>query len=55
MGLHNAQYIKVAVKLGQNRANLFFVRLGRSKKWRVLLTTDLILGFAKLMEIHHIR
>ena len=50
-----AIYIKVPVYFGGIRVNLFFVRLGRCNDWKLLLTTDLSLGFNKLMEIYHIR
>ena len=52
---HNARYIKVAVNYGNNRVNIFFIRLGRSKKWKAIMTTDLGINFNRLMEIYHIR
>ena len=50
-----AKYINVPVYFGDIRVNLFFVRLGRCNDWKLLLTTDLSLGFNKMMEIYHIR
>lgn len=35
--------------------NLFFVKLGASDKWKLLLTNDLQLTFNKLMEVYQVR
>jgi hypothetical protein len=50
-----AQYIKVPCIYQGIRLNLFFVRMGRCKTWRLLATTNLSLIFIKLMEIYQIR
>lgn len=50
-----AHYIKVAALYQDIRVNMYFVRLGRTKKWRLLVTTNLSLSFEKLIEIYKIR
>lgn len=50
-----AQYIKVNCFYKGIRVNLFFVRMGKCKTWHLLLTSDLDIGFVKLMEAYQIR
>jgi hypothetical protein len=50
-----SQYIKVACKYKGIRVNLFFVKMGRSGNWHLLLTTNLNLSFIELMEVYQIR
>jgi hypothetical protein len=50
-----ARYIKVTCKYKGIRVNLFFVKMGRSSNWHLLLTTNLSLDFIKLMETYQIR
>ena len=50
-----SQYIKVACFYQGIRVNLFYIKMGKSTKWHLLLTTDLNLNFVKLMEIYQIR
>ena len=50
-----SKYIKVACKYRGIRANLFFVKMGRSGNWHLLLTTDLNLNFISLMKVYQIR
>jgi hypothetical protein len=50
-----AQYIKVACFYNGIRTNLFFVRMGKCKTWRLIATTDLSLSFIQLMEVYQIR
>jgi len=50
-----AQYIRVKCCYKGIRVNLFFVRMGRSTSWHLLLTTDLGLSFIQVMEIYQIR
>jgi hypothetical protein len=52
---YNAAYIRVPVWYDNRRVNLFFVRLGSGKKWKVFITNDLDLTFNKLFEVYHIR
>ena len=50
-----AKYIKVTCKYKEIRVNLFFVKIGRSDNWHLLLTTNLDLNFIDLMEVYQIR
>lgn len=50
-----AKYIKVTCKYKGIRVNLFFVKMGRSSNWHLLLTTNLNLSFIELMEVYQIR
>lgn len=50
-----AQYIKVPCFYKGIRLNLFYVRMGKCKTWRLLVTTDLGLSFIRLMEVYQIR
>jgi len=50
-----SKYIKVACKYRGIRVNLFFVKMGRSGNWHLLLTTDLNLNFIRLMQVYQIR
>lgn len=50
-----AQYIKVPCFYKNIRINLFFVRMGKCKTWRLMSTTDLSLSFIELMEVYQIR
>jgi len=50
-----AKYIKVTCKYKGIRVNLFFVKMGRSQNWHLLLTTNLTLNFIDLMGVYQIR
>ena len=50
-----AKYIKVTCKYKEIRVNLFFVKIGRSDNWHLLLTTNLDLNFIDLMGVYQIR
>ena len=50
-----AKYIKVTCRYKGIRVNLFFVKMGRSGNWHLLLTTNLNLSFIELMEVYQIR
>jgi IS4 transposase len=50
-----AQYIKVKCFYKGIRVNLFYVRMGCCKTWKLVLTTDLEISFIKLMEVYQIR
>jgi len=50
-----ARYIKVKCLYKGTRVNLFYVRMGCCKTWKLLLTTDLEISFIKLMEVYQIR
>lgn len=50
-----SHYIKLPAKYQGIRVNMFFIRMGRSTTWRLLITTDLSLSFKRLLEIYQIR
>ncbi len=50
-----SKYIKVECNYDGVRVNLFFIKMGKSKHWHLLLTTDLKLTFIKLIEVYQIR
>ena len=50
-----AKYIKVTCKYKGIRVNLFFVKIGRTQNWHLLLTTNLTLNFIDLMKVYQIR
>lgn len=52
---HNSKYIKIPVQYDGLRVNLFFIKMGQSARWKLLLTTDLSLNFQKLMDIYQLR
>ncbi|MCP3928245.1 MAG: transposase, partial [Bacteroidetes bacterium] len=52
---HKAQYIKIPVTIDGIRINLFFVKIGRCRTWKLLVTTDLKMNFQKLMNVYQIR
>jgi len=52
---HKSRYIKVPVTYGDVRINLFFVKMGKCNSWKLLITTDLTIGFQKLMDVYQIR
>lgn len=50
-----AKHIKITCKYKGVRVNLFFVKMGRSGNWHLLITTNLNLNFIDLMEVYQIR
>lgn len=52
---HKAKYLKVPVVYGDVRINLFFIKMGRFSGWKLLVTTDLTIGFQKLMDVYQVR
>jgi len=50
-----AKYIRVTCKYKDIRVNLFFVKMGRSQNWHLLLTNNLTLNFIDLMKVYQIR
>jgi hypothetical protein len=52
---HKSKYIKAQVTYGDIRINLFFVKMGKCNSWKLLITTDLTMGFQKLMDVYQIR
>lgn len=52
----NAYYIELLVNYSNiGTVKLFFIRLSKRSKWRLLLTTDLELTFLQAMKIYNIR
>lgn len=52
---YKAKYIKVRVDYQGVGAVLFFVNIGKGENWRLLVSTDVNIGFNKLMEVYKIR
>lgn len=50
-----SDYIKVHCTYKGIRVNLFYMRMGKSNNWKLLVTTDLSLTFIKIMELYQIR
>ena len=50
-----AKYIKVTCKYKGIRVNLFFVKLGKSVNWHLLLTTNLTSSFLEIFKVYQIR
>lgn len=50
-----AHYIKVQSTYKGIRVNMFYVKMGRSNDWKLLVTTDLNLNFIQLLEVYKIR
>lgn len=52
---HKSQYISLVVDYKGNPVRLYFVKYKNSKKWTLLLTTDLTLSFVQTLELYQIR
>ena len=52
---YKARYVKVPVRYNGTRINLFFIKLGQARDWKLLATTDLGMSFQKLMATYQIR
>lgn len=50
-----AHYIKISCYYKDIRMNLFFVRMGKSKTWRLISTNNLTLSFVDVIDIYQIR
>ena len=50
-----AHYIKLNATYQGVRVNMFFVKIGRSSSWHLLVTTDLNINFTKLFDVYKIR
>ena len=53
--LGKAKYIKVQAEYQGVRVVLFFINIGKRENWRLLVSTDVNIGFNKLMEVYKIR
>jgi len=52
---YKSEYMRVDALYKGTQVRLFYIKYKRSKNWKLLLTTDLSLSFAKTMELYHIR
>jgi hypothetical protein len=52
---YRCSYATVDVTLGKNRVRLFFCKRGKNEKWRVILTTNTELSFARAYEVYSMR
>jgi len=52
---YKSQYMRVDAVYKDTPVRLFYIKYKRSNNWKLLLTTDLSLSFAKAMELYHIR
>lgn len=52
---YRCHYATVTATLGNREVKLFFCRLGKSDKWRILLTTNVKLDFLSAYEIYAMR
>jgi len=52
---YHSKYIQITVAFDKQPIQLFFVKMGRTKKWKLLATTNLALDFIKLFELYQIR
>lgn len=53
--LLRCQYFSVNAKLGGRKVKLFFCRMGKNERWRLLVTTDLNLDFVRAYQIYSMR
>lgn len=51
----HCQYFHVDAKLGKRDVRLFFCRTGKHRRWRLIVTTDLSLDFARAYRIYAMR
>ena len=52
---YHCRYAEIKVMLGKHSVKLFFCKRGRNEPWKVLLTTDMKLGFIRAYEIYSMR
>ena len=52
---YKSKYIKIRASYKGIKVNLFYIKMGKSKTWRLLVTTDLALNFNQLIELYQIR
>ncbi len=51
----HCQYFHVDAKLGDRDVRLFFCRMSKHQRWRLIVTTDISLDFAKAYRIYSMR
>lgn len=52
---YRCHYAEIEVLLGKHPVKLFFCKRGKKETWKVLLTTDLNIGFISAYEIYSMR
>lgn len=52
---YRCHYAEIEVMLGKRSVKLFFCKRGKKETWKVLLTTDLSIGFMRAYEIYSMR
>lgn len=52
---YRCHYAGITVMLGKREVKLFFCRMGKNEKWRILLTTNTSLDFKRAYEIYAMR
>ena len=52
---YRCHYAEIEVLLGKHSVKLFFCKRGKKETWKVLLTTDLSIGFIRAYEIYSMR
>lgn len=52
---YRCHHAAVAVTLGKREVKLFFCRMNKSERWRILLTTDTKIDFMRAYEIYAMR
>lgn len=52
---YRCHHASVTVTLGKREVRLFFCRMGKNDKWRILLTTNTSLDFLRAYEIYSMR
>lgn len=52
---YHCHYASITVTLGKRQVKLFFCRMSKNGKWRLLLTTDTKLEFMRAFEIYAMR
>lgn len=52
---YRCHYASMTVTFGKREVKLFFCRMSKNEKWRILLTTDIKLDFMRAYEIYAMR
>lgn len=52
---YRCHHAEIEVMLGKHSVKLFFCKRGKKETWKVLLTTDLSIGFIRAYEIYSMR
>lgn len=52
---YKSKYLQFQASYQGERVKIFLIKFGRNNTWRMLVTTELEISFAKLMEVYKIR